>query len=99
MAYLLDTNIFNQLVDERISLANLPCDGPLLATYLQIEEIKKTKNLSRQEELLRKFEEINPVRVPVETSLWGVTPWNEGKYGGGGELFQSLLTELNLTGC
>ena len=95
MGYLLDTNIFNQLVDERISFAELPNDAPLLATYLQMQEIENTKRPERREVLLSKFQEVNPQTVPVETSLWGVTPYGQGKYGGDSDLFKSLLTELD----
>ena len=95
MAYLLDTNIFNQLVDGRISFSDLPGDEPLLATYIQLQEIGNTKCQYRRDELLSKFREINPQTVAVETSLWGVTPYGEGKYGGGSDLFKSLLVELD----
>ena len=95
MAYLLDTNIFNQLVDERISFAELPTDGPLLATYLQMQEIENTKREERRILLISKFQEINPQTVPVETSLWNVTPWGEGKYGGNSVLYEDLLAELD----
>ncbi|MDN4017149.1 hypothetical protein [Zwartia panacis] len=95
MAYLLDTNIFNQLVDNRISIDELPQDDSLLATYLQIEEINKTNNQNRKDELLKKFHEVNPKRVPVETALFDATPWNEGKYGGDSELYKELLIELD----
>lgn len=95
MAYLLDTNIFNQLVDDRISFADLPSNGPFFATYLQMQEIGNTKRQERREVLQSKFQEINPQTVPVETSLWGVTPFGEGKYGGGSDLFKSLLVELD----
>lgn len=95
MAYLLDTNIFNQLVDERISFAELPADGPLLATYLQMQEIGNTKREERRILLMSKFQEINPQTVPVETSLWNVTPWGEGKYGSNSVLYGELLAELD----
>lgn len=95
MTYLLDTNIFNQLVDGRISFADLPSDGPFLATYLQMQEIGNTKRQERREVLQSKFQEINPQTVAVETSLWGVTPYGEGKYGGDSDLFKSLLVELD----
>ena len=95
MAYLLDTNIFNQLVDGRISLAELPNDSQLLATYLQMQEIGNTTRKERRELLLSKFQEINPKTVPVETSLWDVTPWGEGKYGGHSDLYKELLAELD----
>ena len=95
MAYLLDTNISNQLVDDRISFAELPTDGPLLATYLQMQEIGNTKREERRILLISKFQEINPQTVPVETSLWNVTPWGEGKYGGNSVLYEELLAELD----
>ena len=95
MAYLLDTNISNQLVDDRISFAELPTDGPLLATYLQMQEIENTKREERRILLISKFQEINPQTVPVETSLWNVTPWGEGKYGGNSVLYEELLAELD----
>lgn len=95
MAYLLDTNIFNQLVDDRISFAELPTDGPLLATYLQMQEIGNTKREERRILLISKFQEINPQTVPVETSIWNVTPWGEGKYGGNSVLYEELLAELD----
>lgn len=95
MAYLLDTNIFNQLLDERIFLEQLPSDEPWIATYLQMQEISNTKLQSRREALSGKFKEVNPEAVPVETSLWGVTPWSEGKFGGDSPLFRELLSELD----
>ena len=95
MGYLLDTNIFNQLVDGRISFSEIPNDAPLLATYLQFQEIGNTKRPERREVLQRKFQEVNPQTVPVETSLWGVTPYGQGKYGGGSELFKALLVALD----
>ena len=95
VAYLLDTNIFNQLVDARISIAELPNDGPFLATYLQIQELGNTKSQDRREVLLSKFQEVNPQTVPVETSVWGITPYGEGQYGGDSDIFNSLLAEHN----
>jgi hypothetical protein len=65
VAYLLDTNIFNQLVDARISFAELPNNGQFLATYLQIQELGNTKSQDRREVLLSKFQEVNPQTVPV----------------------------------
>ncbi len=95
MSYLLDTNIFNQLLDGRIAEVDLPSDAQLLATYIQLQEIKNTKCQDRRNSLEQKFIEVDPKTVPVETSLWNVTPWGEGRYGGGNELFVSLLKELD----
>jgi hypothetical protein len=95
MAYLLDTNIFNKLLDGDLQFEQLPTDGPLLATYLQLKEIGDTNNTERRIALQNKFHEINPQPIPVESSLWNVTPWGEGKYGGQGNFYNYFLTELN----
>ncbi len=92
---MLDTNIFNQLLDGRISVVDLPSDGRLIATFIQLQEIRNTKSQSRRIELEEIFVEIDPKTVPVETSLWNVTPWGQGSYGGPSEIFASLLAELD----
>ena len=95
MAYLLDTNIFNQLLDGRISVTNLPSDGKLTATSIQLQEIKNTKCDFRRDELLQIFDEISAETVSVQSSIWGVTPWGEGRFGGQSNLYNLLLAELD----
>lgn len=94
MKYMLDTNIFNILLDEGVVFENLPNDGQFIATSMQIWEINQTKNELKRQKLLDKFHEISPKKVPTVTALWGVTSWNEGCYGNG-EQYQVILEKLN----
>jgi predicted nucleic acid-binding protein len=94
MKYMLDTNIFNSLLDESTILENLPKDGQFIATAMQIWEISQTKNELKRQKLLDKFYEVGPEKVPTVSALWGVTSWNEGCYGAG-EHYQVILEKLN----
>ena len=58
MKYMVDTNIFNRLIDGTIGPNELPNDRPFVATHIQIDEIKKTRDAKRKAKLLNKFEEI-----------------------------------------
>jgi hypothetical protein len=49
MGYVLDTNIFNKLLDGRLDHSMLPSDRPLLATRLQLQELNRTKDSDRRE--------------------------------------------------
>ncbi len=95
MKYMFDTNIFNALLDGRVELNNIQCDGDFMVTQMQINEIKNTSNISRREELLGVVEQVNPERIPTSTSLFGITEFGSGCFGDG-VLFERILEELNL---
>ena len=94
MKYMLDTNVFNILLGEGAILEKLPNDGQFIATAMQIWEINQTKNDLKRQKLLDKFHEVDPIKVPTVSAIWGVTSWNEGCYGAG-ELYQVILEKLN----
>lgn len=95
MSYVLDTNIFNLLLDEKISPLDLPSDESYFATHLQIDEIKKTNHTLRRDNLLSKFEEINPKILPTETCIWDISHWDHAKWSDG-KLFTELKNALDL---
>lgn len=94
MPSILDTNIFNRLVDGKIDLDNLPVDGEFIATYVQIFEINQTKDAARRGSLLLRFAEVRPRLVPTESLVWGVTPWGQGKWGAG-DVYVNLRGDLD----
>ena len=55
---MLDTNIFDSVAKGRLALDGLPSDGKLLATRVQLEELKNTENDDLRSRLLTTFEEI-----------------------------------------
>jgi len=83
MSYVVDTNIFNKLVDGILRLKDLPSDVPYIATHIQIEEINNPKDIERRTRLLLIFAEMRPQMVPTESSVWCVSRWGKGKFGGG----------------
>jgi predicted nucleic acid-binding protein len=58
--YMLDTNIFSNLVNGCLPLAQLPSDGRFWATHVQLEELSETKDVERRAELIAKFYELTP---------------------------------------
>ena len=94
-AYILDTNIFNRLLDGRILFDNLPTDGPFFATNIQKDEINNTKDDNRRKDLLHKFHEIaNSFLLPTETFVSDVSHVDADKCGGG-ILFNRIKKSLN----
>lgn len=71
MDYLLDTNIFNWLVDDRLKPADLPSDGRLLITHNQIAEINKTADGERRERLLLVMVAARVELVPAAVTVLG----------------------------
>lgn len=84
MDYVVDTCVINRLVDETLSLDQLPVDGKYLASHVQIDEIKRTKNDTRRAQLLAMFSTVIDVAVPTEslvvgTSIVGAAKISDGK--------------------
>jgi hypothetical protein len=58
MKYVVDTSLINKLVDGNIHSDELPKDGAFVASYIQLEELNRTKDARRKSELLEKFSEL-----------------------------------------
>lgn len=83
MKYVVDTNIINKLVDGIIRPEELPSDGEFVASHIQIDELRRTKNEERREILISKFEEIVDEVVPTESFVLGISRLGQGKLGSG----------------
>ncbi|WP_339495077.1 hypothetical protein [Pseudomonas sp. RA_105y_Pfl2_P56] len=82
--YMLDTCIFNKLLDRKIKPEELPSNGEFYATHIQIDEIKKTSDANRREALLSKFKElIQPETIATETFLADISHVDLDKIGSG----------------
>ena len=58
--YILDTNIFDYLLDNRIEISNLKNIGEFYSTNVQLSEIKNITNEQRKNELLEIYKHLNP---------------------------------------
>ncbi len=94
MSYVVDTNIFNKLVDGLLRIEDLPSNGSYLATHIQIDEINNTKDTERRARLFLMFAEMRPQVVPTESFVWDVSRWDQGKWSDG-VLFEKLKQDLD----
>ena len=94
MSYVVDTNIFNKLVDGTINVADLPSDDAFVATHVQIDEINNTNDSERRARLFLMFAEVRPEIVPTESFVLDVSRLDHGKLSDG-VLFDKLKQELD----
>ena len=95
MAYVVDTTIFNKLVDGVIAMGDLPSNSQLMATHVQIDELNNTKDNERRAQLFLKFVAVGTKIVPTESFVWDVSRWDHGKWSDG-VLFEKLKGALDL---
>ena len=94
MKYMLDTSPFNRLADGLLKVEELPPGSELVATYVQIEEINRTKDEQRRLQLLITFTHLEPTMEHTASFIWGKTPWGLAPFGIG-ESFNELKAELD----
>jgi predicted nucleic acid-binding protein len=96
MRYVVDTDIFNHLLDERIDRSVFPTDAELVATHIQIDEIKRTKLVVRRTELLSTFATVAPSMVPAESGFWGAGgQWGMALKWSSGQRAHSIIAALD----
>lgn len=93
--YMLDTNVFNWLVQGDLSIDDLPSDGDFVATPVQREELRATKEYETREALLAKFSQIvsdlysAPFAFGIPGAGFGEGRWTDGK------LAKAIQTDLD----
>ena len=93
MKSVVDTNIINRLIDGSLSTDDLPADE-LVATHIQIDELRRTPNAERRGRLLLRFETLVDSVVPTESMVLGVSRLDESKLGSG-DLCRELKADLD----
>jgi predicted nucleic acid-binding protein len=83
-SYMLDTNVFNRLLDQKIS-TSLFAGHHVIATGIQASELKATRNDERRASLLGVFKEVAPVptlastfALDIEGAGFDQAYWNDG---------------------
>ncbi len=90
--YMLDTNVFNHVVEGKRRLETL-IGLDLYATHAQIDELEKAP-LKKQAALLDLFKSLGTQTIPTSTSLWGITKWDLGNWSSDPKLYNSLLERI-----
>lgn len=83
MKYVVDTSLINKLVDGSIHADELPKDGPLIASHIQIDELDRTKDAKHRSELLQRFSETIDEVLPTESFVLGTSRLDKGTLGDG----------------
>jgi len=94
MKYVVDTCVINKLVDGAIKPENLPTDGKLIATHIQSDELNKTRDTDRRDQLLLRFEITIEVVVPTESVICGVSRVGHCKVGDA-RVYEKIRDELD----
>jgi predicted nucleic acid-binding protein len=93
--YILDTNIFNRLVDGNFLLNELPPDTEFVATHIQIDELNKTKDTEKRAKLFLRFVETTAAVVPTESFTIGISRIGHAKINKEDNLAQHIKNELD----
>jgi predicted nucleic acid-binding protein len=93
--YMLDTTVFNAVLDGKASIASF-IGRRVLVTGIQANELRATSKAERREVLLAVYEEIGPTSLPaasfafdIEGAGFGQAYWNDGSGN-----FEKMLTRL-----
>ena len=92
-AYMLDTNIFNRLADGQVSIDAFR-GLRLVATHVQLDELRATKNPARAADLRSAFEEIDPTLGSTASAFPDVSKWDQSSWSDDG-VADRMLARLN----
>ena len=97
--YMLDTNVFNHVLDGKVDLARLG-KARFVVTGIQRDELEKTPHETRPVALLALFDAVNPAVMlsttfafGIEGAGWGQALWNDGS--GTVERMRARLKDLD----
>ena len=98
--FILDTNVFNHVIEEKIPVDLLPTKFSIFATHVQEDELNGWVPSDEAQELkkrlvLRLFQKVVDHKIPTRTTICGVSRLGESLLGAG-ELQQKILDYLML---
>ena len=81
--YMLDTNVFNHVLDGKINVDTL-VGKDLVATHVQRDELSKTNDEARRAALLNVFNELTPEQAVTSSAVAGISVAGGAAASGGG---------------
>jgi predicted nucleic acid-binding protein len=83
MKLMFDTNVFNDILDGKIDLTEMPSEAEFFATHIQLDEINNTKDDLRRSQLRSVFHSIiEDETIPTESTVLGVSRLGKSKLSG-----------------
>ncbi len=70
LKFILDTNIFDAILKDHISLELIRKKGEMYVTNAQISELKNTPNQDKRFQLLAIIENLKPIRLNLASGIW-----------------------------
>lgn len=96
---MLDTNIFNHVLDDAVPVEELHRQGDLFVTPVQHQELSNTKDPLRRDDLSGIFKAFRTQERPLQTAVWGHGTWGGGQtWGQRGPHFDAMLQALKAPG-
>lgn len=92
--YVLDTNVFNHLVEGKISSGQLPTDAPLYITDHQADEIAACEDKAKRTRMVVLLCRMRIGFEPTMTTVLGLSRLG-GSALGDGKLFKEILANLD----
>jgi putative transcriptional regulator len=94
-AYMLDTNVFNDLLEGKISLASF-ADRCLFIVGVQADELRATQGIQRRAALLDKLVEVDPTTTLASTFAFDIegAGFNQACWNDGSGTFELMLARL-----
>jgi len=105
--FMFDTNIFNHILDGGIEISEIAGKARFWVTHIQLDEIQKTSNPERQEQLLQVFQTIMEKKAPdevklssdsiilTESAVYGVSKYGQAKYTSENNLYEPIRAKLD----
>jgi len=94
MRCVVDTNVFNWLVDGSLSSEDLPADAEFVATHIQFDELNRTNDPERRARLSRRFKETVDAMVPTDSFVPDVSRLDYGQLSDGSR-YTALKADLD----
>jgi len=80
--YMVDTNIFNYILDHIADIGPVIGKAEFLATHIQMDELTATSDIDRRCKLLQVFKDITSSTCLTESAVWGISRFGQAKFGG-----------------
>ena len=95
LKYMLDTNIFNRLIDNCLP-DDFLTSRIFVATHIQRDELAMTKSDERRIALMAAFHEIVQEQVPTSSAVFDVSNWDESCWTSESSKYDEMLNRLKV---
>jgi hypothetical protein len=94
-SFILDTSAINWIADRQFGAEYWKgFQGRLFITHVQLDEIERTSNQVRREQLLAVTRFVQAAKLPTHTPIWDDVPWDESFWPKDDRLYESILDAI-----